>query len=61
MLCKRCEKEIQEKIKQYNYFVGTSDGAKDFIELDKQGKTDLDYTAGTKRVFMYVFGEYLKE
>ena len=59
MLCEKCKKEIQEKIKQYKYFVSTPTGANEFIELDKAGKTDLDYTSGTTRVFMYVFGEYL--
>ena len=60
MICDKCKKEIKEKIDLYLYYVGTSKGAVEFIELDKAGKTDLDEIAGTTRIFKYCFGEYMK-
>lgn len=60
-ICNKCKKEIKEKIKLYLYYVGTSEGANDFVKLDKAGKTDSNEMAGTTRVFKYVFKEYLNE
>jgi len=61
MVCEKCKKEIQEKIEQYLYFVGTPKGAEDFSKLDREGKTDASELAGTTRVFKYCFGEYIEK
>ena len=60
MVCDKCKKEIQEKIKLYLYYVGTHEGAKEFIELDKAGETDKDELAGTTRIFKYCFKDLMK-
>lgn len=58
MLCEKCKKEIQLKIERYLYYVGTTEGALEFMKLDEEGKTDKNVMSGTTRIFNYLFDEY---
>lgn len=52
--------EIELLCQEYLYYVGTEQGAKDFIEMDRKGLTDCNILAGTTRVFKFVFKDFIK-
>jgi len=53
------KKEIELLCQEYLYYVGTSQGAKDFIEMDRKGLTDSNTPSGTTRVFKFVFKDFI--